>query len=129
MSVQNYSVSDFCTSFEMVLSTVQVSKKSRAPVASLEKAKEIRALAYAGWSCRQLAQKYNCNRSTISNIVLGRGVYAPLGQRNPRPQPSAISKQEQYCVEELLARDYSPAQIAIILQRSLGTIHKVISQL
>lgn len=108
------------------LSPCQTAKKARPRSADRDRAVEIRKLGDNGWSCRQLAARYNCHPSTINNIMLGRGAYSYLGSREPKPLPAPINEIEREIIDELAARDYTPKQIGVILQRHPQTIIEVL---
>lgn len=95
---------------------------------SEEEAKEIRRLHdEEGWSYRQLARRFNCHRSTICNIILGRSCYSYLGERKPRPQPKPFDEQEIALIKKLYIReDLLPLEIARRVGRSRQSILNLI---
>lgn len=96
---------------------------------SEKEAKTIRRLHdEEGWSYRQLAKTFNTHPATIGNVILGRGAYHYLGERDPRPQPRPIDEQEIALIRRLYVReDLLSGEIAKRVGRSRATILKIIN--
>ncbi len=92
-------------------------------------AKEIRRLYdEEKWSYRALARRFNCHRSTVCNVILGRSCYSSLGERKPRPKPAPITEEEVEKIRKLYVReDWFIEEIAKELGRNPQSIRYLIN--